>query len=54
MHMALKLKTVACSSSAAMAETQMRGAPLQEASISGKYSSNGFHHYYEHEEALSS
>jgi len=41
MHMAPKLKIVASSSSAAMTETQMGGAPPQEAPISGKDSSNG-------------
>ena len=52
--MAPKLKIVSSSSSAAMAETQMGGAPPQEAPILGKDSSNDFSHYYKHEEALPS
>ena len=54
MHMATKLKTVTSSFSAATAETQMGGASPQEAPMSGKDYSNGFRHYYEHENALSS
>ena len=53
-HMAPKAKAIASSSSAAAVETQMGGAPPQEASILGKNFSDGFHYYYEHEEALSS
>jgi len=41
---AQKVKIVAFSSSAASAEPQMGGVPLQEAPISGKKSSNGFRH----------
>jgi len=52
--MAPKAKAIASSSSAVAIGTRMGGAPPQEALISGKKSSNGFPHYYEHEEALSS
>jgi len=44
MVMAPKVKTVASSSSTATAEYRMGGVPPQEAPISGKESSDGFHH----------
>ena len=51
--MAPKDKYSANSSSAAAVETQMGGAPHQKTPISGRDSSYGFRHYYEHEETLS-
>jgi len=51
--MAPKAKSIASSSSAAIVEAQMSGAPPQKVPILGKDSSNGFRHY-KYEEALSS